>query len=467
MSSPALVRLRQATRETVGGLPTTFWWLWTSTLVNRLGSFVVTFLALYLTVDRGFSAAFAGTVASAYGLGGVFGSLAGGVAADRIGRRPTIMAAQSLAALSTLALGLSRPAWLIALLAAVLGFTGNAARPAISAVMADVVPAADRVRAYSLNYWAINIGFAVASAAAGAIAAHGYLLLFAGDAATTLLCAVVVFLRVPETRPTQPPAAAVPTETAGSGAQAAVTLRTVLHSGLFMALVGLTFLTAMIDGLGSTALPIEMGRHGFDAQAYGLVISLNGVLIVLAQIPLTRISERRGRLGVLVVAALLDGIGFWLTGFAAALWFYALTVVVWTAGEMLRTPANMGLVAELSPTHGRGRYQGVYSLAWQGASFLAPLTAGVMLTGLGAESVWTACLALGAVSAAGYVWMLRGRPEARPTAERAAAAAADARGEADVVTAEAVAADATAVPGAAGAAAGVVAAEAGSGVAVG
>ena len=55
-------RLGASVRETVGGLPTAFWWLWLSTLVNRLGGFVVTFLALYLTLDRHFSPAFAGLV---------------------------------------------------------------------------------------------------------------------------------------------------------------------------------------------------------------------------------------------------------------------------------------------------------------------------------------------------------------------------------------------------------------------
>jgi hypothetical protein len=36
-------RAAGAPRETVSGLPRQFWWLWTSTLVNRLGGFVVTF----------------------------------------------------------------------------------------------------------------------------------------------------------------------------------------------------------------------------------------------------------------------------------------------------------------------------------------------------------------------------------------------------------------------------------------
>ncbi|MFC1433474.1 MDR family MFS transporter [Streptacidiphilus sp. N1-3] len=410
-------RLGTSFRETVGGLPAAFWWLWLSTLVNRLGGFVVTFLALYLTLDRHFSPAFAGLVASLYGLGGSVASVAGGVLADRIGRRPTLLAASVGTAVATLALGLVHPAWAIAAAAAVVGFTSNAGRPAVSAIMADLVPPADRVRAYSLNYWAINIGFAFSAAAAGLIAAHGYLLLFVGDAATTLLCAVVVFARVPETRPETRPESGPERAPGARGAAPAdggpgaprVGLGAVLRNPVFMAFVGLTFLTGCVDGQGSIALPIVMGRNGFSPTDYGLVVSLNGVLIVLLQIPLTRLVEGRNRAAMLGAASLLTGCGFGLTAFAGAAWFYALTVTVWTAGEMLRVPAGMAIVAELSPVHARGRYQGVYSLAWTGASFIAPLMAGLLLTAGGGDAVWLTCTVLGAVTAAGFVRLLRGR----------------------------------------------------------
>lgn len=408
--------LRATAQETVGGLPSTFWWLWTSTLVNRLGGFVVTFLALYLTVDQGLSPAFAGLVASLYGLGGSVAAVAGGVLADRIGRRPTLLAAQASTAAATLVLGFVHPAWAIAVTATVLGFTSNASRPAVSAIMADLVPSEDRVRAFSLNYWAINIGFAFSAAMAGLIAAHGYLLLFVGDSATTLLCALVVFARVPETRPEARSgggaAAASPAADADTaGKQPGI--GSVLRNPVFMALVGLTFLLACIGNQGSIALPITMGRDGYSAADYGLVVSLNGVLIVLLQIPVTRFAAGRNRTAMLTVAALLTGCGFGLTAFAGAAWFYALTVAVWTAGEMLSVPANSALVAELSPVHARGRYQGVYSLAWSGASFLAPMTAGYLLTASGGDAVWLSCTALGVLAAAGYVWLLRGRiPEA-------------------------------------------------------
>ena len=80
-------------RDTTGGLPSTFWYLWTGTLINRLGSFVLIFLAIYLTQERDFSASQAGLVIGLWGVGGAVGTTVGGTLADRWGRRPTLLTA--------------------------------------------------------------------------------------------------------------------------------------------------------------------------------------------------------------------------------------------------------------------------------------------------------------------------------------------------------------------------------------
>ena len=186
--------VRRAARESVSGLPREFWWLWTSTLVNRLGGFVATFMALYLTIDRGYSASYAGLVASLHGLGGVVSSLGAGVMTDRLGRRPTMLIAQLSTAVSVAVLGFMVHPVAIAGVAFVVGMASNASRPAVQAMMADIVRPEDRVRAFSLNYWAINLGFAVSSAAAGFIAEYSYLAGFMGEAALTLLCLSLIHI---------------------------------------------------------------------------------------------------------------------------------------------------------------------------------------------------------------------------------------------------------------------------------
>ncbi|WP_030941435.1 MDR family MFS transporter [Streptomyces sp. NRRL S-646] len=412
----SVASLRRAARETVSGLPREFWWLWTSTLVNRLGAFVATFMALYLTIDRGYSASYAGLVASLHGLGGVVSSLGGGVMTDRLGRRPTLLIAQSSTAVSVALLGFVHDPVAIAAVAFLVGMASNASRPAVQAMMADIVRPEDRVRAFSLNYWAINLGFAVSSMAAGFIAEFSYLAGFLIEAGMTGLCAVVVFLKLPESRPV----AGVST-----GAKEDVGLGAVVRDKRYMGVVGLSFLVALVFQQGAVGLPVAMGEAGFTPADYGMAIAVNGVLIVALQIPVTRFIERRDPRRLLVVSSLLAGYGFGLTAFAGSVGLFALTVCVWTLGEMVNAPTQTGLVVRLSPVHGRGRYQGVYTLSWSLAALVAPLMSGVVIDRFGAEWLWGMCAVVGSAAAVGYGALMRRIPAAEPAATVPAAAGAE------------------------------------------
>ncbi|MFI5620381.1 MDR family MFS transporter [Streptomyces sp. NPDC051567] len=406
----SVASLRRAARESVGGLPRAFWWLWASTLVNRLGAFVATFMTLYLTLDRGYSASFAGLVAALYGLGGVISSLGAGVMTDRLGRRPTLLVAQASTAFSVALLGFMEHPAAIAAVALLVGMASSASRPAVAAMLADIVRPEDRVRAFALNYWAINLGFAVSSMAAGLIAEYSYLAGFLGEAVLTLACAVLVFIKLPESRPVRS-AAEKAVDESGTGAG----LGTVLRDRRFMSVVGLSFLIALIFTQGSVGLPVAMGSAGFSPGEYGMVIAVNGLLIVVLQIPVTRFVEHRDPRRLLVISSLLAGYGFALTAFAGPLWAYALTVCVWSLAEIVHSPIQMGLVVRLSPVHGRGRYQGMYTMSWAVASLVAPLMAGIVIDRHGAVWLWGTTGVLGTVAALGYWLLMRGPRLDEPT----------------------------------------------------
>ncbi|WP_327429762.1 MDR family MFS transporter [Streptomyces sp. NBC_01236] len=396
-----LAVMRRAARETVSGLPREFWWLWTSTLVNRLGAFVATFMALYLTLDRGYSASYAGLVASLHGLGGVVSSLGAGVMTDRLGRRPTLLISQLSTAASVALLGFMHHPVAIAAVAFLVGMASNASRPAVQAMMADIVRHEDRVRAFSLNYWAINLGFAVSSMAAGFIAEFSYLAGFLIEAGMTLVCALVIFAKLPESKPVL---------TAKAASEPAVGLGTVLRDGRYMSVVGLSFLVALVFQQGSVGLPVAMGAAGFTPADYGMAVAVNGVLIVALQIPVTRFIEHRDPKRLLVISSLLAGYGFGLTAFAGSVGVFALTVCVWTLAEIVNAPTQTGLVVRLSPLHGRGRYQGMYTLSWSLAALVAPLMSGVVIDRFGAEWLWGLCAVVGTGAGVGYGVLMRGLP---------------------------------------------------------
>jgi MFS family permease len=387
--------VRRWMTENVGGLPRTFWYLWTGTLISRASSFVIIVLAFYLVQARGFSATFAGLVLGLFGAGNAVGVLVGGVLADRWGRRATLLAGH-LASAATLAwLGFVTQAGLIAVLAFVAGAASNLIRPAFAAMMTDIVPAGDRLRAFSLNYWAINVGFSVSAILAGLTARVSYPLLFLIDAAGSLITGLVIFFKVPETRPAE--SATVDADAPKAGTWTVLTDRT------FMGFVGLTTLTALVFMQHISTLPVAMQHDGLSAATFGWVIALNGILIVAGQLFIPRLIEGRGRTGVLAVSNLIVAVGFGLTAYADAAWWYAMTVLVWTMGEMLQSPTNSTLIAELSPTALRGRYQGVFALSFSAAAFLAPILGGYVLQHFGGTALWLGCFGVAVVAALGHL----------------------------------------------------------------
>ncbi|MET9955297.1 MFS transporter [Streptomyces sp. NPDC006339] len=395
--------LRRSARATVSGLPGGFWWLWLSTLVNRTGAFVLTFLSLYLTQELGHSAWFAGLVVALHGLGGVAGSPLGGMLTDRWGRRPTMVTMHLAAATCALLLAVVTSAWGVALVVLLMGVAMQGVRPSINATIADLVPAHEVRRAYALNYWALNLGFAIAAIGGGAAIFLGYRTLFVVDAAATALCALIVFLRLPETRP----ASKVDEETGKAVAEEKVSVLTVLRDAPFRTLVTLNLLVCLVFTAPWIGLPLTMTSEGLAPSAYGMVIAVNGVVIVGFQLLVNKITDKRSPVMLLTVSSLLFAVGTGATALAGSSLAFAATVVVWTIGEMVHVPTNAAATARLAPEHARGRYSGVMGMSWAVAGFVAPILAGWVVDGPGPDVLWTACAVIGAVAALGYQTRLR------------------------------------------------------------
>jgi len=185
----------------VEGLPPTYWSLWSGTLINRLGGFVIPFLTLYLTAQRSIPISQAALMVSLFGAGSFLSQLAGGELTDRLGRRPVMLMSFFITPIFMITLGLARNLVLIATCTLIVGFFTDLYRPAVSAAIADLVPSESRTRAYGYNYWAINLGAAIAPLLAGLIAGYNYLILFVADALTTAVFGLIVFFGIRETRP--------------------------------------------------------------------------------------------------------------------------------------------------------------------------------------------------------------------------------------------------------------------------
>ncbi|HEX8819012.1 MAG TPA: MFS transporter [Archangium sp.] len=386
-----LGRLGAELRATAGGLPSTYWYLWTGTLVNRLGSFVVPFLALYLTRERGFRVEEAGLVVSLHGAGGVLAGLVGGTMADRVGRRTTLVAGLWLGSAAMLSLGFARATWHISLSAFLLGLLGELYRPAVSAAVADVVRPEDRPRAYGLLYWVVNVGFSIALPLAGLASRFGYQVLFVADACTTFLYGVLVWWKVPETRPARSPE---PREESRRPPSLAP-----FGDAVFLSFALPIVLTSLIFAQSSVTLPMDLTSNGMSTTTFGTVLGLNGVLVVLLQPFAGRALGGMRRASALAWASALTGLGFGLHVLGANPGLAALAVAVWTLGEVAQAPVGAAVVADLAPADQRGTYQGAYYMLWALSACLAPTLGAWVLGHHGPRALWGACLAVGLFAA--------------------------------------------------------------------
>lgn len=381
--------MRQTLRERFGGLGAPFWVLQAGLFLNRSGQFVQPLLTFWLTTTFGLSVTAAGAVVATYGLGAALGATLGGVLADRYGRRVTLLASAAGAAVAAVALAQVHTVPGVVVGAFALAFANDLHRPAVHAMIADLVPPHDRVRAFSLTYVTINLGFAVAPALAGLIAGRSYPAAFVAAAATQAAWAAFVVLRIRETRPAPMP-----------GEQGR--LADVLADRVFVRWLFVVWFASLVPHQGSVALSAWMKHQGLSAATFGAVVGLNGLLIVLVQPWLTAILSPRDPPRALAFGAVLQGVGFAGHGLATGVPGHIAALVVWTVGEMVMSPFHSAIVARMAPTSLRARYQGLMTVAFSTAGLFGPLVGGAAIDRFGA-GLWAACAVVGVVAAAGYL----------------------------------------------------------------
>jgi len=283
-------------------LPSTYWILWIGTVINRLGGFVIPFLTLYLTSQRNISPSRAAFMVALFGAGSFLSQLSGGEMTDRLGRRPVMLLSFFITPLAIIILGLAQAIWLISLMTLLAGYFTDLYRPAVNASIADLVPSEDRTRAFGYLYWAINLGAALAPILAGFMAHYNYFLLFLGDAVTTFIFGLLVFRRIPETQPIEAiHAARVPFANRLHQLRGEPVL-------IMFSLLALVFGTIYMQG--NVTLPLDMQAKGFFPDDYGLAIAVNGALIVLITLQLSKLVSRWPRFGAMAFAGFLLGAGF-------------------------------------------------------------------------------------------------------------------------------------------------------------
>jgi predicted MFS family arabinose efflux permease len=403
--------IADAYREAFSGLPRPVWLLALVTFINRSGTMVLPFLILYLTEQRGFSAAAAGRALGAYGLGSLAGVYLGGWLCDRIAPRKVMILSLLGQGIGFLILSGARSR--LAILSLMLGISlvGEAFRPASASALVRESKPGDQARSFSLNRLAVNLGMMFGPAVGGFLAAAGYAWLFLADGGTCLLASAFL-LAVSRGEILSRRGAPAPPAAAGG--------RSPWGDRVFLGVLVLMTLLAMVlfQLFGSYPLTLR-GQYGFSEAQIGLVFAINTLVISLFEMVLVHRLRRHDALRVAGFGSFLFCAGFAMLPFGSSFAFASATVLVWTVGEMLSLPILSGWVGSRAQQGTLGATMGLFNLSFSIALVLGPPVGTWIYARYGGSVLWAGCGVLGLLLWAGFSWLSPGTVGRRMEAEQA------------------------------------------------
>ena len=333
------------------------------TFVNKLGTFILPYLTLVLQREFRLQPAQVGLLMAAQGVGSLAAILTGGLLTDGLGRRVTLMLSLFGSGMLAIGMGLAPSLTVFVPLLVGFGFLADLYRPAASALIADVLPSEQRAVGFAGLRAAVNLGFSFGVVMGGLIADWSWRVLFYADGLTTVVFGAIVYRFIQETRPVRGHAEA--------GAPAAASP---WRDGVFLQLAATSFAFSMALYSFLTVLPLTVTLSaGYPAAVYGALMAINGLAIAAFEMSIVNALRRFRRLRVAAVGLAITGLGFALTGAVMHWAWFLLTILVWTAGEILTGPQQTAFVADWAPADARGRYLSVYQATWSLSVIVNPL----------------------------------------------------------------------------------------------
>lgn len=385
--------------DTFRGLPRNVWLVSLTLLVNRSGTMVLPFIALYLRERLGLPDSQAGWLIGTYGLGAICGSYLGGALSDRWGSVAVQVLSLVLTSVGFLMLMLPQRPVPLGMALFGLAVVADAYRPAAAAATAQACPPHLHPRAFALNRLAVNLGMSIGPVLGGFLAEYDFRWLFVLDAATCLIAAILTWMLLGNQLPRGRSQAERHTPDGGT--------RKVWHDLHAMVAIGLMFSCAVVFFQILSTYPVHLRRsYGMSTSAIGMLFAINTVIIVLTEMGLVRAVEHLSKPRILAWGCLFSCVGFGLIGFGSSVPWAIFSMVVLTIGEMLSSPIAMAYISSRADAANRGAYLGAFTLSYAAAFAVAPAL-GMWMYGHDETAVWWGGMLIGAVCFTGYRWLDR------------------------------------------------------------
>ena len=380
--------------------PKTFWVLIAVSFIDQLGgALLFPFFALYITAKFNVGMVEVGILFALFSLSNFVGSILGGALTDRLGRKQVVIFSLVATAISSVFMGLASELevfYIIAVLSGLFSVGG----PARQAMVADILPEKRRAQGFGILRVSHNLSVAIGPAIGGLLLGiTSYLSLFIIDALASTIVAVLFYFFIAETKPE-----ADETEEEESVSQSFGGYIVVMRDVLFMLFIGVCILMGLVYVNMNASLGVYLrDEFAVPEAGYGMLLSMNALMVVLFQFAITRRIENRPPLLVMAAGMLLYTIGFGMYGFVSTTIMFILAMIILTIGEMLIDPVSQALVATFSPEKMRGRYMAVFGISWMVPFAVGPYLAGLIMDNMDSRILWYIVALVGMIATFGFI----------------------------------------------------------------
>lgn len=392
----------QLYRNAYTGLPKSIWWLSLVIFVNRCGTMVIPFLTVYLTF-KGFSLEEAGYVMAAFGAGAILGSYIGGRLTDKIGFFYVQFISLLLNGILFIVLGQMHTLLQFVVCIFILSSLGESFRPANAAAIAHYSTQENRIRSYSLNRLAVNLGWSIGPAIGGLLASINYSWLFIVDGATCIAASLLLYKVLPSVKPVNKKLAVKDIQVVSSA----------YKDGFFLKGMIMVFLIGVCFFQLFSIIPVYYKTFvHMNEASIGLILAMNGIIIVLVEMVLVYKLENKGRvLNYITTGTLLIGLSFLVLKVSISVIAVVVAMLMITFGEMFLFPFMNNLWIRRSTDHNRGQYAAVYNISFALGNVLAPGLASQVASRFGFPILWVIDFMICTLAASGFFLLKRNSKE--------------------------------------------------------
>jgi len=375
-------------------LPRELWILSIAAFINRSGSMVLPFMAIYANKHLGFSISEAGLILTVYGVAALLTAPVVGKLCDIIHPYKVMKYSLFLSGLLLFAFPLITNYWQLLGITFLWSILNEAFRPANLVLLSALTSTEQRRIGFALNRLAINLGMSIGPALGGFLILYNYSLLFYFDGAAHLLSFLFLISSAMKIDYLQNKAETEPTAVENTALQ---------HSRKMMYLFILSFIpVVMVFFQMMSTFPLFISNVlKLPEYIYGMAFSVNTVMIIIIEVPLMNLLAKYSNIKLISAGTVLVAVGFGAMAFTTNLQMLFLTVVIWTFGEMITFPASAAYVSEIAPENKRGQFMGYYQMSNNLALSLGPWIGSIVYQSFGHIILWAGTFIFGMISFVG------------------------------------------------------------------